>query len=242
MNRPLQIALVIIAIAAVLGAATFALSAPPQKDRETLYQVGSLGGLMDGEFDGIATIGDLLAQGDTGLGTFHGLNGEMIVLDGRCFRALPDGTVQEVGDDETTPFAQVTRFDVDGTIALMGSLNLSALGDLIETSLPTTGTFVMIKITGTFDDITVRSVPQQSAPYPPLADVVKNQTVFRYSGIEGTMVGLWSPEDSAGLSSAELHFHFVSSDHSRGGHVLDVNLTSLSAQWDQTARYVVSWE
>ena len=37
---------------------------------------------MQGEYDGVVTVGELRRYGDTGIGTFQGVNGEMIVLDG----------------------------------------------------------------------------------------------------------------------------------------------------------------
>jgi acetolactate decarboxylase len=242
MNRLAQVALVLVVIAAVLVAAILTLAAPLKQDRESLYQVGSLNDLVEGKYDGIASVGDILSQGDIGLGTFDGLDGEMMVLDGKCYKARADGTVQVISAGETTPFAQVTRFDVDSTIDLQGHLNLSEVEGLVEAALPSSSSFYLIKITGTFDNVTVRSVPKQAAPYPPLADVVENQTVFDHEGIEGTLIGLWSPSDTSVLSSTEFHFHFLSSDRTKGGHVLDLDLTDLRAEWDLTSRYVVDLE
>ncbi|OPY28418.1 MAG: Alpha-acetolactate decarboxylase [Methanomassiliicoccales archaeon PtaU1.Bin030] len=242
MNRLAQVVLVLIVIAAVFVAAMITLATPLKQDRESLYQAGSLDDLMGGSYNGIASVGDIISHGDIGLGTFDGLDGEMIVLDGKCYKVRADGTVQLISADETTPFAQVSRFDVDGTIDLQGHLNLSDAEGQIEAALPTSNAFYLIKITGTFDNITVRSVPKQAPPYPPLADVVGNQTVFHYRGIEGTLVGLWSPSDTSGLSSAEFHFHFLSSDRTKGGHVLNLDLTDLRAEWDLTSRYVVDLE
>jgi acetolactate decarboxylase len=76
-------------------------------------------------------------------------------------------------------------------------------------------------------------------PYPSLADVLANQTVFHYQDISGTLVGLWGPPDAAGLSSVGFHFHFISDDRTRGGHVLDLDLSGLTARWDGTAHYEV---
>ena len=51
-------------------------------DTDTIYQVALLQSLAQGHFDGIITVGELKAHGDTGIGTFEGLDGEMIFLDG----------------------------------------------------------------------------------------------------------------------------------------------------------------
>ena len=51
-------------------------------ERECIAQVALLQSLAQGYFGGTITAGELRAMGDTGIGTFDGLNGEMIVLDG----------------------------------------------------------------------------------------------------------------------------------------------------------------
>ncbi len=239
MNRPVQLALVAVIVTALIATGIFVLTTPSHPDRETLYQIGSLDDLVQGRFGGKGSVGEMLSHGDIGLGTFDGLDGEMIVISGKCYKALTDGTVQVIANEETTPFAQVSRFDVDGTVVLQGPLNMSAAEALIEGSLPSFTTFYVLRIDGIFDNLTVRSVPEQVLPYPPLADVLANQTVFQYQSLAGTMVGIWSPSDASGLSSAGFHFHFISTDLSKGGHVLDFVVDGLNVQWDQTVSYTV---
>jgi acetolactate decarboxylase len=152
--------LVAVVVMALLVTGIFVLTPPAPKDRETIYQIGSLNGLIEGQFAGRGSVVRLLAHGDIGLGTYDGLDGEMIVIDGRCYQALTDGTVKVAADTETTPFAQVSRFDVDGSIDLQGVMNLSVVETSIERSLPSNSTFYVLRIDGTFDNITVRSVPK----------------------------------------------------------------------------------
>jgi len=49
--------------------------------------------LLDGIYDGEMTIGELLSHGNFGVGTFNGLDGEMVVLDGVCYQVRHDGSV-----------------------------------------------------------------------------------------------------------------------------------------------------
>lgn len=53
----------------------------------TMYQVSTLQALMMGDYEGHISIRELLKKGDTGLGTFDRLHGEMILVDGICYRA-----------------------------------------------------------------------------------------------------------------------------------------------------------
>ncbi len=84
-----------------------------------------------------------------------------------------------------------------------------------------------------------RSVPGQHEPYPTLADVVANQTLLPYEKVKGTLIGIWSPPSVGVTSSTGFHFHLISDDRTKGGHVLDVQVTDVSAQLDGTARLVM---
>ena len=50
-------------------------------------------------------MGELKQHGDTGIGTFEGLNGEMIVLDGTVYQAVADGSaLVEAAKGDGTPW------------------------------------------------------------------------------------------------------------------------------------------
>ena len=49
-----------------------------------LFQYNTLSALMSGLFEGSLTIGELLEQGDLGIGTLDEIDGELIVLDGKA--------------------------------------------------------------------------------------------------------------------------------------------------------------
>src|ERR1700722_19599243 len=70
-----------------------------------VYQTSTMGALLDGVYDGDVTIRELLQHGDFGLGTFNGLDGEMLVLDGVCYQLRGDGSAQVADADQRTPFA-----------------------------------------------------------------------------------------------------------------------------------------
>ena len=57
------------------------------------------------------------------------LNGEMIVLDGKVYRADGEGNVEEVPDEETIPFASMTFFDEDDKAELT---DVKSINDLVS--------------------------------------------------------------------------------------------------------------
>lgn len=228
-------AILILAILLLITAAALIGRAPA--DRDVLYQVSAMSLLVNGSYDGIVTAGDLKHNGDIGLGTFEGLNGEMVVLDGTVYQVTSDGMVHIVNDSTMVPFAAVTYFDPDTSIRFEGQNNLSTLTVALDNKLPSKNVFYAIRIHATFPYLKVRSVPAQNKPYPPLADVVKNQSVFELKNVTGTIVGIYSPQYTNGIESPGYHFHFITDDHTSGGHVLDLTSDGLELQLDATPRF-----
>ena len=60
---------------------------------------------------------------------------------------------------------------------------------------------------------------------------------FNYDNIAGTVVGLYCPDYMSGLNAAGWHLHFISSDKTKGGHVLDVDINSAKLSIDPTQGY-----
>ncbi len=52
-----------------------------------IYQASTLQALALGYTKPVITVRELLEHGDTGLGTFEHVDGEMIILDGVCYQA-----------------------------------------------------------------------------------------------------------------------------------------------------------
>lgn len=192
-------------------------------DDHALFQASTVTALLDGAYDGDLTFAELAAEGDTGLGTLNGLDGEMIAIDGDFFRAAADGTLNRIGPTEKTPFAVVTRFRPDREIDLDEPHDLAGLEALLDADRGEAPVAVY-RIDGWFPALRARSVPRQHPPYRPLAEVVGEQRVFELGPVEGTLVGFRFPSWAEGVEIGGYHFHFVDRDRRRGGHVLDLEL------------------
>ncbi|MDD5496223.1 MAG: acetolactate decarboxylase [Candidatus Omnitrophica bacterium] len=189
-----------------------------------IFQASTIKALMEGVFDGQLTIGDLKAEGDFGIGTFEGLDGEMVLLNGVCYRVKTDGAAYEADDTELTPFAAVSFFKSDNTLQADEPMDYSQLQKYIDMYLPTKNIMYMIKIKGTFSHVKTRSVAKYEKPYPTLYRAVKNQKVFDFRDVKGTLVGFWFPKYMNGVNMAGYHLHFISDDRKAGGHLLDCTL------------------
>ncbi len=72
----------------------------------------------------------------------------------------------------------------------------------------------------------MRSVPKQEN-YRPLVEVAKEQPIFSFANIEGTLAGFYTPSFMGSVSVPGLHLHFLSSDLQHGGHLLEVSPTKM---------------
>lgn len=209
-----------------------------QKDT-ALYQVSTLQALIAGSYDGEVTAKELVKYGDTGLGTFDGLDGEMIVLDGKVYKASVDGTVTEVPKDETIPFANVAYMLNDNEIEISFEGGYDGLKEALNKHFPEQNMPVLFCISGEFSDIKYRSVPEQEKPYPALTEVVKEQTVFEKDNITGTLVGFRFPEYLNDMNATGFHLHFISDDKQDGGHLLEVKLGTVTVKTQTLDSYYV---
>jgi acetolactate decarboxylase len=207
---------------------------------DLLTQFSVIDALLAGNYDGSLTCGALRRAGDFGIGTFDALDGEMTVLNGIVYAIRSDGRVEQVPDSETTPFATVTFFVPDVTIGWAGgALSYAAFQEELRRLLPTPNHFYAVWVYGRFNRVKTRSVPRQAPPYPPLAEVTKNQSVFEFSDVEGNLVGFWSPPFVKGVNVPGWHFHFLTRDRTGGGHVLDFEMRNGGTWLDGKSRITV---
>jgi acetolactate decarboxylase len=213
-----------ILIAPVLILTAFMIHGSLATSDDTLFQTSPISALMQGVYDGTMTFKNLSTYGDFGLGTVDALDGEMIELDGQFYQVKSDGLAYHLNNSIKTPFAEVTFFKPDETIALNESVNLTKLNYYLNSKLASLNLFYAIRIDGTFDYIKTRSVPIQTKPYPILSEAVKGQKIFEFHNVTGTIVGFRCPDFVNGLNVPGYHMHFITADRSTGGHLLDLRL------------------
>lgn len=206
----------------VLALALFVAIAVPARAAEA-YQVGTISSLLAGGYDGHTTVGELLRHGNFGLGTFNGVDGEMMVLDGRVYRGKIDGRAEPVSKKELTPFAVVVAFRPQGSMRLASGQSLEQLEATLDALPYSASRILAARIEGRFEAIKLRSEPKQKPPYRPLAAVIKDeQVVHTLNGVQGTLIAFRFPAAASSVNVAGWHFHFLTADRTRGGHVLDL--------------------
>lgn len=197
-----------------------------------LYQVSTIDALLQGVYDGVLPIGELKTHGDFGLGTLDGLDGEMLALDGNYYQVKTNGIAYVVPDNMTTPFTAVTFFKADKTYRLEKPMNLTELEHYLDLNLPSNNFIYAIRVDGNFSYLKARSVPKQNKPYPKLVNVVANQSTFEFKNVSGTLVGFKTPSYMSDINVAGYHLHFINTNRSAGGHVLDLEVENGTAAID----------
>jgi len=207
----------------------------PDEHAHEYYQTSLLSAVMQGVYDGTVSIDELLKHGDFGLGTFNALDGEMIVLDGIAYRLDGDGKATIAQGNELTPYAAVINFEPTVSLALETPVEKQAFENGLDSIAEARNLFYAVRFTGRIKHIKYRNVLRQEHPYKPLLEVVKTQAEFELSETEGTILGFRCPDYAVGIGVPGYHLHFISSDRSTGGHVLDYTLTSGQIEIDHTS-------
>jgi acetolactate decarboxylase len=192
----------------------------PEHHRHELFQTSTVQALLEGAFDGDATLDAVLQHGDLGLGTLNGLDGELIILDGEAWKANLDCTLVRSPGSALTPYAVVTEFSPAAPLELAGPLAGTELEQWLLEQGRITDRPDAIRIDGRFESVHVRSVPKQEPPYPSLAEAISHQHIAELQDVSGTMVGFRFPDPLDGIELAGFHLHFVTDDRALGGHVL----------------------
>jgi acetolactate decarboxylase len=200
---------------------------------DEVTQISTYPALEMGLYDGDVTYAQLAQAGNFGIGTFDSMDGEMMALDGQFYQARADGAVRRADKTQETPFATVTFFSAEQRVQPAESLaGYDQLKAYLARVAPPTNRPYAIRIDGSFPYVKIRSVPRQSEPYPPLADVVAQQVTWEQKDMRGTLVGYWFPEYLSALVAPGYHLHFISDDRQVAGHLLDCSLDGATVAID----------
>jgi acetolactate decarboxylase len=205
-------------------------------DKDILYQVAAFNTFSMGNYTGYISCMELAKHGDFGIGTFDGLDGEMLAVNGVYYQIPSDGVPRQVSGNMEAPYATVTYFEADQSLTV-ADLNFTQLKAQIDLVLPSLDSIYAIKVTGEFDYAQTRSPQKQTQPYPPLTEALKNQSVFALENVSATAVGFWFPNSMNGVDYVGYHFHLITDDHAAGGHLLDCVITNATVEINQINRY-----
>ena len=180
---------------------------------QVMYQVSTLQALAMGYSRAVVSVDEFLKNGDIGLGTFENVDGEMIMVDGKCYRAQEDGTVVQAEGNMGVPFAVTTFFAEGKDISVEDIEDIDKLKQILDVKIEEDfglNSMHMVRIDGSFSKVCARSESAYRSHHVSLKDILKEtQKDFFFDDIK----------DAPGW-----HLHFVSEDRTQGGHVFDLKM------------------
>lgn len=202
-----------------------------------MFQVSTLQALALGYSRAVITVSELMKHGCIGLGTFEDVNGEMIVLDGKCFRADEKGHVTEANPETGVPFSSVTFFKEDYNCELGSIESIEKLKELLDLRIEKDfglNSMHIVRIDGIFRRVCARSETGYRAHHVTLKESLSvTQKDFFFENIKGTLVCVYYPDYMDGINASGWHLHFVSEDKRSGGHVFDIDMERGTARFDK---------
>lgn len=189
---------------------------------------------MLGYSKGVIPVSELMKHGSIGLGTFTDVDGEMIALDGQCYRAMEHGDVVTAEPDRGVPFSTVCYMDNSRPIEfgfVKSADELKAqLNNIIDSHFGL-NSMHMARIDGEFEVIDARSESGYESIHIDLKTILgKTQRAFKFEKIRGTLVCVYFPDYMDGINASGWHIHFISEDKKHGGHLFDLVMNSGKGQ------------
>ncbi len=174
--------------------------------------------LLDGGFDGVATLEEAMAGGDHGLGTIDRLDGELVIVDGEPWRVDWHGVAELMPLETRTPFVIVSTLDSPRTVRLR-DVGTEAMAAAIEDLVDDPGAVVSVRLEGVFTSVLMRSVRPQDPPYRTIDEVCRTDEVrWVHKPFYGVMVGFRFPDLEPGATIPGLHLHGLDRLRTTGGH------------------------
>ena len=208
-----------------------------KKNDNKMFQVSTLQALALGYSRAVIKVGELMRHGDTGLGTFEDVNGEMIVVDGYCYRADENGKVSEADSETGVPFSSVTFFNEDKNCNLDKVDSIEKLKNWLDLRIEEDfglNSMHIVRIDGSFKRVCARSESGYRAHHVTLKEALsETQRDFYFDDIRGTLVCVYYPDYMDGINASGWHLHFISEDRKSGGHVFDLSLENGTACFDK---------
>ena len=209
-----------------------------------IYQVSTLQALALGYSRSVINAGELLQEGDTGLGTFEDVNGEMIVMDGHCYRADQNGNITVVAPETGVPFAAVAKLYGEQRFPLDNMPDITSVRTELTRKIEERfglNSMHIVRIDGVFERVDARSEAPYRSHHITLKEVLgQTQKAFLFENIRGSLVGVYFPDFMDGINMPGWHLHFLSDDKSKGGHVFDVCIREGTAKVDKISNIFIN--
>ncbi len=201
--------------------------------KDKMFQVSTLQALALGYTRAVIPVSEFVRHGNTGLGTFEGVNGEMIVIDGRCYQANMHGQVSAADPDTGVSFAVIAECGDEKKIQLAPCASIDDLKEQLDHVVDDAfelNSMHVVRVDGLFESVSARSESGSSTNHVELKDILAGrQFDFVFTRTKGSLVALRFPDYMDGINAVGWHFHYISNDRTQGGHVFNLSFEKADA-------------
>lgn len=207
-------------------------------DRDVFYHYSIWTALVNKVYNGKLTVAEAKKHGDIGLGTYNGVDGELIMLDNILYHVPSSGEVSIADDTMHIPYLNTTFYEPDSSYEISDKMNYDVFRKKLQQSFPSKNFFYAFKIHGEFDTLKLGSLYKQERPYKEgLDSLMPKRPTFNHTNVKGTMVGFFCPDFIGDINVAGFHLHFISDDKKVGGHVMEFIGTNFQVGIDKINSY-----
>lgn len=192
------------------------------------HSFSSINALIKGDFNPNFTCEQILKEGNFGLGTFEGLEGELIVVHGKAYQLINNTNVVLCESNTKVAFAFVCNHDYKGFGYKMNNINKDNLENKLLDIFKTKNLVQAIYAKAKVKTLHSRTVVKQEKPYKPMVEIIDSQSELTIENKEIELVGYYTPSLFAKVGVEGFHWHYISEDKTYGGHVFDMGLENIS--------------
>src|SRR3989338_1091334 len=162
---------------------------------KTVYQFGVAQAFLSGLYEADWRFDQIKGFGNFGHGTFNGVAGELIVLEGKFYRVDETGKVFVVEGEEKTPITTLVQFEPTHQEKCSATASFASLNEKLFKKFTQPKFIYAIKLEGVFSSLAIRSETPQPKPYQPMdKSFLPTQRKFHHENIQGTLVGFYIPD------------------------------------------------
>lgn len=204
-------------------------------ERRLVFQASTLSAAMLGDFSAALDVRELKARGTVGIGTFEGLGGELILLDGEAWNGHASGRALPLADDAPLSFAMAARFAPDADLGgkplpIEGCASFADFARRLDETLTSPNRIAVLRTRCFAKRAVFRSVGDAQKPWQRLAAYAALQKVFSIENEWADLVGFRFPKHLAGVNMPGWHIHLITADRRTGGHLLDLEAERMAAE------------
>lgn len=192
-----------------------------------VYSFSSISALIKGDYYPNFTSKQILNKGNFGLGTFEGLNGELILIKDNVYQLVDNTNITLCDDQAKIPFACVCEFNYKDFELKFKNTNKKELEEKLLSLIDSKNHVQAFYAKVNFKKIYSRTVRKQEKPYKEMTEIINSQSELDIENIDAELVGFYTPSIFSKIGVEGFHWHYLSTDKKYGGHVFDMEINEI---------------